>query len=1050
MNLEAEFRIDLNGWLEYEKKYSSSLQREKPQPSDRLLEQLVESLELTLSYYKHSPKALMALHNTVFHNTIRNQDNAIDFNMVNFPNAIDHYTMYYICEHFGLHKYTTYELWKMQAQDALNFMMRTAAATNKPLRHLHPILFKLIQKNAHFDDITDQTLQQFIVDQIKVDDRAGLATHYLSDVLQTLYDCVLENTELAKTQPNQAQVIQDSTHRLSWFASSIPYLIMEKYPNVTISESCYSLIRSIFQLKGSPAPSYMLKVPEPKTITIPVQTCRNAREQQHDLKYDWHKLMKQQDANTTTHEQAFLVICWHLKSKRLVTNTQSLYDAEEKSGFDRLEKRIREKIVKNDVVKCQLWCIFSIRNRASFWKSTLKVVVQFMDLWIRDVVDTKCADIFAGLITREDLMVVLYDHILKHVQHYQRSNSQDTKLLINHLCQLLETCMANVQDKDDLIRFRDDILKQRREADGIHLPTFGSIDLWNIPFKSDLIKVCNQITADDDENGGLYRHGAPDDVVMKLIKQFTENHPIILTPNCLVPDQPTKMLLHLPDILNDFLLPPLTQFTRQPTAIDIQLIQFNLYLLDSFCQYKDDNDSGWQLVKTTHESDLPAVLYCSSETFVHCLTFIMNLREQDEKHGVRLQDWEAALNYIDKFTLIILYGQTAVPSQFRTLQQYFETSLTDFGWETQLLWYPLIRHRPLRVPAPFFRITGALNGIFEADIAESSAQQPTEGWRCLFRACKQSTELTDTLFQHQIQWEYNLLLLWKHPIENEILKDGLEHALHPGSSLSVSSEYPKLLNHFLHKLYDSFDFYPVLQDEQYYTDKSMLPIISRLSRHQGMRSYFVVLCIAQLLKPKQRVTEAKENNKPDLYYLSSLIKVIQDITHWGNISKDGQAPSYNKLKERLHQDTETDNASLEYYSYPLLNTEKLRSDRALAILTLYHLSSVDVDDTQLEVIQRLLMQIVEGLVDMESRQQFERMIQQQPKKRIANYKKRSKLNDSRCKKMRLQPILSNEEAALLTPVLLAQQAHAGLSQALGLHMCDSDDNDQDQKILYFL
>lgn len=139
------------------------------------------------------------------------------------------------------------------------------------------------------------------------------------------------------------------------------------------------------------------------------------------------------------------------------------------------------------------------------------------------------------------------------------------------------------------------------------------------------------------------------------------------------------MLLHLPDILNDFLLPPLTQFTRQPTAIDIQLIQFNLYLLDSFCQYKDDNDSGWQLVKTTHESDLPAVLYCSSETFVHCLTFIMNLREQDEKHGVRLQDWEAALNYIDKFTLIILYGQTAVPSQFRTLQQYFETSLTDFG-----------------------------------------------------------------------------------------------------------------------------------------------------------------------------------------------------------------------------------------------------------------------------------------------------------------------------------------------------------------------------------
>lgn len=167
------------------------------------------------------------------------------------------------------------------------------------------------------------------------------------------------------------------------------------------------------------------------------------------------------------------------------------------------------------------------------------------------------------------------------------------------------------------------------------------------------------------------------------LQQFTENHPIILTPNRLVPDQPTRMLLHLPEVLNSFLLPPLVQFTQQPTSIDIQLIQFNLYLLDSFCQYKHDNDSGWYHVKTTHvplnESDLPAVLYCSSETFVHCLTFIMDLREQKEKHGVRLQDWEAALNCVDKFTLIILYGRTAVPSQFRTLQQYFETSLTDFG-----------------------------------------------------------------------------------------------------------------------------------------------------------------------------------------------------------------------------------------------------------------------------------------------------------------------------------------------------------------------------------
>lgn len=128
----------------------------------------------------------------------------------------------------------------------------------------------------------------------------------------------------------------------------------------------------------------------------------------------------------------------------------------------------------------------------------------------------------------------------------------------------------------------------------------------------------------------------------------------------------------------------------------------------------------------------------------------------------------------------------------------------------------------------------------------------------------------------------------------------------------------------------------------------------------------------------------------------------------------------------------------------------MRSDRALAILTLYHLSSIDVNETQSDVIHLLVMQIVEGLVDMESRQQFERMLQQQPKKRVANYKKKTKMNDNRCKKMRLRPIINSEEAELLKPVLLAKQAHDGLSQALGLHMYNSDDNDQDQKTLYFL
>jgi hypothetical protein len=415
-------------------------------------------------------------------------------------------------------------------------------------------------------------------------------------------------------------------------------------------------------------------------------------------------------------------------------------------------------------------------------------------------------------------------------------------------------------------------------------------------------------------------------------QQSTKTYPIILTPKSLLIDQPTKALLDLASILNHFILPPLVAFTHQPAHVDIQLVQFNLHLLSSFCEYHLNlSPSGWDTVKTTNipmtESDLPAVLYYSPETFVHCLTFIMNLREQDEKYGVRLQDWEATLNYIDKFTLIIKYGITTRPSQFRLLQQYFETSLTDLGkvtllhfsslsdkslifhllgWKSQLLWYKLVRQAPLRVPIAFFRITGSLNGLFQAQNDGNAVQGDDKitGWHHLFKACVLSTELTDALFQQQVQWEYNLLLLWKHPVENGILHNGLRHALHPKFANSVSTEYPKLLNHFLFKLFDSFDFYTILQDEQYYTDKSILPILSQLSRNEGKyiisyvrfnligssihvrnifvgsRLYFVVLCIVQLLKP-QTVAEGENSDNNDklyLYYMSCLIKVIQVIT----------------------------------------------------------------------------------------------------------------------------------------------------------------------------
>lgn len=135
----------------------------------------------------------------------------------------------------------------------------------------------------------------------------------------------------------------------------------------------------------------------------------------------------------------------------------------------------------------------------------------------------------------------------------------------------------------------------------------------------------------------------------------------------------------------------------------------------------------------------------------------------------------------------------------------------------------------------------------------------------------------------------------------------------------------------------------------------------------------------------------------------------------------------------------------------------MKSDRALTILTLYHLSllTVDMNEAQSDIIQRLVMQIIEGIVDMESRQQYERMLEQQPKKRIANWKKKSKSGNPNCKQMRMRPILNEEETQLLKPVMLAQTNNSdNILHVLGLTVYHNDNekdySNDDKRALYFV
>lgn len=89
------------------------------------------------------------------------------------------------------------------------------------------------------------------------------------------------------------------------------------------------------------------------------------------------------DPELSNHEHIFKTILDYI-NRETIPNQRDL-DAmldEEKAGFDRLEFNIMQKYPENRAVTRRN-CIYIIRNRGMYWKSVLKVMIQFLDLWIR-------------------------------------------------------------------------------------------------------------------------------------------------------------------------------------------------------------------------------------------------------------------------------------------------------------------------------------------------------------------------------------------------------------------------------------------------------------------------------------------------------------------------------------------------------------------------------------------------------------------------------------------------------------------------------------------
>lgn len=116
-------------------------------------------------------------------------------------------------------------------------------------------------------------------------------------------------------------------------------------------------------------------------IKILLIHARGFRPKQHSLKHDWQQSISYENG-LSAREKTFMVICDRIKNQSFPGYNLTQPVPEELVQMKKLGESIQASEGDNNYKQCKFWCCFVIENRCTFWKSVLKVVVQFMDLWI--------------------------------------------------------------------------------------------------------------------------------------------------------------------------------------------------------------------------------------------------------------------------------------------------------------------------------------------------------------------------------------------------------------------------------------------------------------------------------------------------------------------------------------------------------------------------------------------------------------------------------------------------------------------------------------------
>ncbi|KAL0088152.1 hypothetical protein F4703DRAFT_1498162 [Phycomyces blakesleeanus] len=477
------------------------------------------SFDETLRYYANIPEAKKALH-TVLFRFLTQQKEKNNFSVSRYKRTFEPSEYFELEDYFGLFKHTIHSLYRLSPERGSEICQELLSDLIPSQHQLLPAYLRICFSISN-EKFQTQALDFFIGKCRNIPDDS-----ILSDVLSILHrqlrmlitktTVTCDNTEnicdseRAKTLAVvTSAVVQTDTLKPS---CQKPYSV-EKLARETLSEiekhmkkmmtSSYKIDNVCLKRKSIFSGNNIIKKRVHSTETLDETSILDS----------WNNISH----NTTLtksakHKYAFISICRHIKDHReprppllYRENITSTVSNDDRDDGVRPIKEVCEKLIRDlslntthdsldrTLLYTKIWCLGVLRDESGGWRSVLKVMIQFCDLWINEMTNNSALDTFAVLIS-DELVKDLYKQVKRLVNIFEHYGEGPIQLeSLKKMCLLLQKSFRSIPCIQDLLVFRDYVLRTEKSKGFIEDPTYSRLDIWTSNFEAELMKATNQI-----------------------------------------------------------------------------------------------------------------------------------------------------------------------------------------------------------------------------------------------------------------------------------------------------------------------------------------------------------------------------------------------------------------------------------------------------------------------------------------------------------------------------------------------------------------------------